>query len=73
MKTAMQELIESVGRMAQGLNEDELFDYFNKRAKELLEAEKQQIKGAYMSGKHDSGIDKKYSSEDYYQQTFNQE
>lgn len=47
--------------------------WFSDNRERLLEAEKEQIMEAYMSGKHDSGIDKRYSSEDYYQQTYNQE
>ncbi len=40
MKTPIQELIDSVGNMAQGLDAEELYDYFTKKATELLEKER---------------------------------
>jgi hypothetical protein len=43
MKTPMQELIHSVGCMAQGLNADELYDYFMEKATQMLEKEKEAI------------------------------
>jgi len=42
MKTPIQELIDSVGWMAQGLDADELYDYFMKEAERMLEKEKEQ-------------------------------
>lgn len=79
MKTALTELIEDVNSMAQGLNEDELLVYFNRRAKELLEAEKKQIMEAYEAGHIDGyelgkyNEDEIYPESSYYQQTYNQE
>ena len=41
MKTPIQELIDSVGNMAQGLDADELYDYFMEKATQMLEKEKE--------------------------------
>ena len=75
MKTSMQELLEKLEVLiyrntniyARAALKGLKFEIENK----FIEAEKEQIMEAYMGGKHDSGIDKKYSSEDYYQQTYN--
>jgi hypothetical protein len=57
IKTPIEELINSVGNMAQGLDADELYDYFIKTATELLEREKKEICNAYFRGKMDSVTD----------------
>jgi len=67
MKTPLQELIEDVKRMEQGLDVEELSAYVYKRATELLEMEREQIEEAY-----DKGFGKFKSSEQYYNETFNQ-
>lgn len=41
MKTPIKELIDSVGNMAQGLDADELYDYFMEKATQMLEKEQQ--------------------------------
>jgi HEPN domain-containing protein len=50
MKTPIKELIDSVGNMAQGLDADELYDYFMQKATEMLEKEKEVIVNAYIDG-----------------------
>ena len=78
MKTALTQLIEDVSSMAQGLNEDELLAYFNRRAKELLKSEKEQIIDASVQAnlRYDTGANEpvllRYcnDAEQYYQQTF---
>ena len=55
MKTPMQELIDSVGWMAQGLDADELYDYFMKKATQMLEKEKEVIMDAVKYGCSDWG------------------
>lgn len=78
MNTALTQLIEDVNSMAQGLNEDELLAYFNRRAKEFLEAEKKQIIDASVQAnlRYDTGANEpvvlRYcnDAEKYYQQTY---
>jgi len=62
----MQELIDSVNRMAQGLNEDELYDYIIERATELLKKEKEQMIDFYTWVRINDGAEKyfHYSDED---------
>jgi len=50
MKTPMQELIDRVGNMAQGLDADELYDYFMEKATQMLEKEKEVIMDAHIEG-----------------------
>lgn len=68
--TPMQDLIESVGNMAQGLNEDELYDYVIRKATELLESEKHMVVDAYNDGVADSDND--YYNEQYFKETYEQ-
>jgi hypothetical protein len=68
MKTPMQELIDSVGWMAQGLDADELYDYFMKKATQMLEKEKEVIMDAVKYGCSDWGSAK--DAENYYNETF---
>lgn len=70
MKTVMKEVIEKHDKE---FNKMVFLRWLSDNRERLLEAEKEQIKEAYMSGKHDSGIDKQYSSEQYYQQTYKSE
>ena len=74
MRTPIKELINSVGNMAQGLDADELYDYFVEKATQMLEKEKEVIKNAYIEGCGDNilceSTDKK-RAEDYYNETFN--
>lgn len=72
MKTPMQELINDVGNMAQGLDADELYDYFMKRSKELLEKEKQVIINSYFNASPMAISDEesKQRAEDYYNNIF---
>ena len=72
----MQELIDSVGYMAQGLDADELYDYFMKEAKRMLEKEKEVIERAYKQGVIDEygdtiDLDTITEAEEYYNRTFN--
>jgi hypothetical protein len=70
MKTAIQELIEDVKRMEQGLDVEELSAYVYKRATELLEKEREQIEEAA-----NFGITRLHIMEDaeqYYNETFKQ-
>ena len=72
MKTPMQELIDSVGYMAQGLDADELYDYFMKKAKAMLEKEKEVMCGIYDDAL--ARVDRNYiggEGEQYYNETFN--
>ena len=76
--TPMQELIESVVNMAQGLNEDELYDYVIRKATELLEKEKQMVVDAYEKGSqeaddwHSNPSGGSKTAEQYYNDKFNQ-
>lgn len=72
MKTVVQKLINKVDAMISNGGDADLLAV-KVHLENSLETEKEQIIEAYMSGKHDSGIYKKYSSEDYYQQTFKAE
>ncbi len=49
MKTPVQKLIDSVGWMAQGLDADELYDYFMEEATRMLEKEKEVIVRSFMN------------------------
>jgi hypothetical protein len=77
MKTPVQKLIDSVGWMAQGLDADELYDYFMEEATRMLEKEKEVICDAYMDGQN-NGIDishplshiNEVGAEQYYEETF---
>ena len=78
MKTPMQELIDSVGRMAQPLDADELYDYFMEKATQMLEKEKEVImeisKNSYIEGYLDnqSKVDDSMNfPQDYYNEIFN--
>jgi len=68
--TALQLLIQDFGSMAQGLNENELYDYFMKRATELLELEKQQFIDAYI-GYNSIREHNLPFAEQYYNETYN--
>jgi hypothetical protein len=72
MKTPIQELIDSVGCMAQGLDADELYDYFMKEAERMLEKEKEVIIKANRDG-IDMVVGRKHFilGEQYYDKTFN--
>jgi len=52
MKTPIQELIDSVGNMAQGLDADELYDYFMEKATQMLEKERKVIEDAFENGQN---------------------
>lgn len=72
MKTPMQDFIDSVGYMAQGLDADELYDYFMEKATQMLEKEKEAIKDAYESGQTSFWSDDMGLMGDwYYNETFN--
>jgi len=73
MKTPIKELIDSVGNMAQGLDADELYDYFMEKATQMLEKEKEVIVNAYIDG---LGLEpyevySKQQAKQYYNETFN--
>ena len=70
MKTPMQELIDSVGNMAQGLDADELYDYFVEKATQMLEKEKEVIDEAYLEG-FNAAAGGFHFEDDYYNETFN--
>ena len=72
MNTPMQELIDSVGNMAQGLDADELYDYFVEKATQMLEKEKEAIKDAYDAGLFDGSMEDVDNRlyKDYYNKTF---
>ena len=53
MKTAIQELIDSVGLMAQGLDAVELYDYFMEKATQMLEKEKQLLVDFFDEGREE--------------------
>jgi len=73
MKTPMQELIDSVGYMAQGLDADELYDYFMEKATQMLEKEKEVIMDAYDAGLFDGSMDDVDNRlhKNYYNEAFN--
>jgi len=76
MKTPIEELIDSVGYMAQGLDADELYDYFMEKATQMLEKEKEVIQRAYKQGVVDEygdtiDLDTITEAEEYYNITFN--
>ena len=76
MKTPMQELIDSVGYMAQGLDADELYDYFIEEATRLLEKERERLCDAYIKGGDAQyqyiieGSSPYNTAEDWYNETF---
>ena len=76
MKTPMQELIDSVGYMAQGLDADELYDYFIEEATRLLEKERERLCDAYIKGgdaQYQYIIEGRFpynTAEDWYNETF---
>ena len=77
MKTPIKELIDSVGYMAQGLDADELYDYFMEKATQMLEKEKEVImeisKNSYIAGYLDnqSKVDDSMNfPQDYYNETY---
>ena len=76
MKTPMQELIDSVGYMAQGLDADELYDYFIEEATRLLEKERERLCDAYIKGgdaQYQYIIEGSFpynTAEDWYNKTF---
>ena len=65
MKTAMQELITEL----KYVEEWPMMSGIIKRAEELLEKEKEQIKLAWLDGKY---FGNKSNEEEYYNQTYNQ-
>jgi hypothetical protein len=71
MKTPIQELIDSVGCMAQGLDADELYDYFMKEAERMLEKEKEMIMRTYQDGLDNGFINGNWNLISYYNETFN--
>ena len=76
MKTPMQELIDRVGNMAQGLDADELYDYFMEKATQMLEKEKEVIMDAHIEGQRvfDKFPHTQWTNdeaEQYYNETFN--
>lgn len=78
MKTPIKELIDSVGNMAQGLDADELYDYFVEKATQMLEKEKEVLietsKNSYIAGYLDNQAkvdDSMNFPEGYYNETFN--
>ena len=76
MKTPMQELIDRVGNMAQGLDADELYDYFMEKATQMLEKEKEVIMDAHIEGQRvfDKFPHTQWTNdqaEEYYNETFN--
>ena len=81
MKTPIQQLMDSIGLMAQGLPEmgaDEVYDLFMKEAIIMLEKEKEMIietsKNSYIAGYLDNQAkvdDSMNFPEEYYNQTFN--
>jgi hypothetical protein len=70
MKTPMQELIDSVGYMAQGLDADELYDYFMEKATQMLEKEKETICNAFSDAQH-GAVESRWTAEEYFEETFN--
>ena len=76
MKTPMQKLIDSVGYMAQGLDADELYDYFIEEATRLLEKERERLCDAYIKGgdaQYQYIIEGSFpynTAEDWYNETF---
>ena len=68
----MQDFIDSVGYMAQGLDADELYDYFMEKATQMLEKEKEAIKDAYDAGLFDGSMEDVDNRlyKDYYNKTF---
>lgn len=81
MKTPIQQLMDSIGLMAQGLPEmgaDEVHDLFMKEAIIMLEKEKEMIietsKNSYIAGYLDNQAkvnDSMNFPEEYYNETFN--
>ena len=69
MKTPIQELIDSVRYMAQGLDADELYDYFMEEATRMLEKEKKVMYDAWLIAISNFRNDTFF--EEYYNETFN--
>jgi len=74
MRTPIKELIDSVGNMAQGLDADELYDYFMEKATQMLEKERKVIEDAYHNGQA-RGLDSGggFLGEFYYDEVFTDE
>ena len=75
MKTPVQKLIDSVGWMAQGLDADELYDYFMEEATRMLEKEKEVIVRSFMNVSDDKDtrledVHLREFAEQYYNETF---
>ena len=64
MRTPVQKLIDSVGWMAQGLDADELYDYFMEEATRMLEKEKETIKKCIVMGMEFIPVDPSRYEED---------
>ena len=74
MRTPVQKLIDSVGWMAQGLDADELYDYFMEEATRMLEKEKETIKKCIVMGMEFIPVDPSRCEEDselIFNETFN--
>jgi len=74
MRTPVQKLIDSVGWMAQGLDADELYDYFMEEATRMLEKEKETIKKCIVMGMEFIPVDPSRYEEDselIFNETFN--
>lgn len=76
MKTPIKELIDSVGNMAQGLDADELYDYFMEKATQMLEKEKEMLAAVWLDAQvaHQGDAYIKPSDptfDEYYNETFN--
>lgn len=76
MKTPIKELIDSVGNMAQGLDADELYDYFMEKATQMLKKEKEMLADvwieaqvAYQGDEYIKPSDPTFN--EYYYKTFN--
>lgn len=69
MKTPMQELIDSVGYMAQGLDADELYDYFMEKSTQMLEKEKETICNAFSDARH-GAVESRWTAEEYFEEIF---
>ena len=69
-QTALQELIEDVNRMAQGLTVEELHKYIIKRSISLLTKEKNQIENAFIDGKCEGDSPSSRSSDEYFHEEY---
>jgi hypothetical protein len=70
MKTPVQKLIDSVGWMAQGLDADELYDYFMEEATRMLEKEKEVMCQFQSDGQRTDFWVKYEDNEDCFDETF---